>query len=111
VINITDIVPCTVTELSQIIVQILNTLRFEPPIWGLRHGRIYSQRDPVQKKMWGPFIWRDRPLFFLAKKLATFFCSSLAVHSGVGNRPFSRPTKICRFFCGAPFLWEHAEHV
>jgi len=36
VINTTLILSCTNSELSQVIVQILDTLRFSSPVWGLR---------------------------------------------------------------------------
>ena len=92
------------------------------------HGRIYSQQGPVQKKC-GVLQLERQTLFFLEKKLATFFshyrpcvscqfskktgdlfCSSLSllfislVHSG-GVAHYFRHAKICRSFCGGPFLW------
>ena len=93
-------------------------------------GRIYSQQGPVQKKCGGPSTGVADPIFpgknwrpFLVitvrvigspQKLATFFCSLLSFHSAVAH--FSGMQKICRSFCGGPFLWgpclaEHAEHA
>jgi len=68
---------------------------------------------PVQKKMWGPSTGAADPIF-LGKKLATFFCSSLAVHSGIAH--FSDIQKFAAPFVGGGFLWgpcsaEHANHA
>ena len=68
-------------------------------------GPNLEQRGPVRKKMWGPFKASSSltgaadPIF--VEKLATFFCSSLAVHSGIAH--FSGIQKFTAPFVGPPF--------
>ena len=57
-------------------------------------GRICSQQGPVQKTC-GALQLGRHTLFFLDKKLATFF---------IHHRP-------CALFCGDPCSAEHAEHA
>ena len=83
------------------------TIRF-PRIFNTQ-GRIYPQRGPCSKKMWGPSPRKKLAITgrvsavnsHFPEKLATFLLLimvlSLPIISGMQN--------IRRSFCGAPFLW------
>jgi len=72
-------------------------------------SRICSQQSPVQKKMWGHSTGAADLIFpvtvscqFSSKTGHLFLLITLV---SLGGRPFFRHAKICRFFCGGPFLW------